>query len=723
MRRTSIPGGGTAASAGWLRRFAVLCFAAGIAAACTTSLGDEEDDSSGPAGPLGTGNLHRLNRAEYSNTMRDLLGEPLRLGDNLPADELSSLGYDNDGASLAVSPLLFERWVDLAERAIESYFSRLSPLEQEFPLINQPCDDVRPGLDACGPPNGQVDSATGFYGVRSAEDPIVVEGFVIPADGFYTVRLSAYAKPVLAITDGGGQTAVGEPYPVVLTVSVDGSAKSFDITDVAVGEPLDVAFALELTRGKHVVEVRSVRDELDPDDQDGNWYEHTAWVDAFRVTGPEMGGDSVPEPPPLIDCEVTKADCRRSVLEGFAARAWRRGVSSAEVDGLLALAEDPETQGEGTDEEKALSGLKLALQAVLVSPHFVYRPELAPAETGKAVPLGDYELASRLSYFLWSSMPDQTLFDLAADGKLADSAELSRQVERMLADPKAQALVDDFAGQWLNLRRVEQVSPLPDKFPDFTDSVKEAMRTESELFFSEFLSTDRSFKELLTADFTFANEELARYYGLEAEGMTDAFEQVPLEGSHRMGLLSQGTILTTTSHSNRTSPVIRGKFVLKQLLCQPPPSPPANVPPFDEDESAGSVRERLEAHRADAGCSSCHERMDDVGFSLENFEAAGRYRTEDDGGFAIDTSDLSLDDSPISDVATLAQAVQGDSDFVECVVRQLYSYALGREATSADADTLSALEQGTQDDGYVLSSLIRRIVQSQAFRTKGEKSE
>ncbi len=705
----------------WLRWLGVFsCVAAASVSACVTSVGEDEEGTSpsqpGPA-DFGAGSLHRLNRTEYSNTLRDLLGEPLRLGDKLPADETNALGYDNDGGSLATSPLLVERWVDSAERAIESYFARQTPIAMEFPILAQPCEDVRPGLDACGQSNGQIDADNDYYGMRSNEEVVIVTGFVIPADGHYTVHVSAYSTPVIKMTEAEGPTEVGEPLPVQISLAVDGVVKSFDVTDVPKDTPRSLEYEVELTRGKHVIELRSVRDDLNKN-VDGSWYEHTAWIHGFGITGPgKVSADA--DGPALVDCDVVEPECVRDVLQRFATRAWRREVAGDEIDPLVAIAQLADAQGDGDAAAKALAGLKLALRAVLVSPHFLYRPELGTAQADGVTPLDDYELASRLSYFLWSTMPDQELFDLAREGTLSSSDELGRQVDRMLADPKSQALVDDFAGQWLNLRRVEHVSLLPDQFPDFTPSVKAAMREETELFFSEFLTTDRSFLELVDANFTFANQELATYYGLDAEGLGDEFERVSLEGSNRTGLLSQGTFLTTTSHPNRTSPVMRGKFVLKQLLCSSPPAPPANVPPFNEDVSAGTVRERLEQHRA-GECASCHIRMDAVGFALENFDATARYRTTDDGGQDLDTSDLSLDDVAISDVASLATAVREHDRFVPCVVRQLYSYAIGRQATTDDNAMLTMLEEGTRDDGYVLSGLIHRIVSSNAFRTKPE---
>ena len=670
--------------------------------------------------------MHRLNRTEYSNTVRDLLGEPLALGATQPEDQINQLGFDNDGTSLLTSSLLVERWSDLAEELVANAFARMNPVAQNFDnIVAAPCKTLQAGIDVCGTVNGgyyMSSAATGYWGMISAVTGLTVDQMTLPADGVYTISLSAFATPVVA-KSGAGKTPAGQPYPVTLAVSIDGNPTNFDITQATFAAPKTVTVTGSFTKGTHALAITSVRDAIDPDNQDGNWYTQTAWVGKMSLTGPT----SVVPTPNLLDCtgavdadggpaDPTSDACVQTVLQNFTSRAWRRPPTDDEIAQLMALVAGIQNSADepGDALAKTTQGIKIALQAALLSPHFVYRPELDPdPNAGTPRLLNGYELASRLSYFLWSSMPDDELFGHAADATLTNKDELERQVDRMLTDPKASAFVESFAGQWLQLRQVPGVSPDTTLFPKFNNDVRDGMLAETQAFFTAFLQPGHSFPNMLDANFTFVNPTLAAYYGLKP-GAGAGTTQVSLAGSQRVGLLSQGSFLTLTSHANRTSPVLRGKFVLKQLLCSAPPPPPANVPPFNEDVTAGSVRKRLEAHVSVPACSACHNLMDPIGFSLENFDAVGQHRT-DDNGAAIDTSGLALSDTPISDVTTLAAAVKSSPLFVPCVVQNFLSYGLGHQVDNTDDSGIPALAAASAATGYELSSLIHIIVKSDAF--------
>jgi len=420
----------------------------------------------------------------------------------------------------------------------------------------------------------------------------------------------------------------------------------------------------------------------------------------------------------LIPCDVAKdgVACARSTLEAFTPRAYRRPVSQAEVDRLMTLVTLATGKGDTTEQ-----GLGLALQAVLLSPSFLFRVELDPTATSTtAHPLDGYELASRLSYFLWSTMPDDQLMAAAAAGTLSDSANLKAQVVRMLASPKAQALVDNFAGQWLAIRAVQEVTPDPTAFPKFDDKLRAAMAGETGLFFQDFVAGKLSGDQLLTADYTYLNDRLATHYGLPAVGSTSLVKKSLTGNAMRGGILGQASILTVTSHPSRTSPVVRGKYVLTQLLCQdvPPPPPDVDVSSLDAATATGSLRQRLEAHRANPSCSSCHSLMDPLGFGLDNYDAIGAYRTMD-GADAIDATGVLPDKRQFSGMRELAQLIAADPAYASCFASKLYSYALGRLPESGrdhlDPWTLYQLAQRYRQNGMRFPDMVSDLVSSRTF--------
>jgi len=409
-----------------------------------------------------------------------------------------------------------------------------------------------------------------------------------------------------------------------------------------------------------------------------------------------------------------KTEAMRAILESFARRAYRRPVTEEEVDRLLKFVDLAEKNGDSTEK-----GLEIAVEATLVSPHFLFRVEKDKRwrqGMPKSSALNPYELASRLSYFLWSSMPDEELFRLAADGTLGRHLEV--QVKRMLAHPKARALTENFAGQWLQLRNLPGMTPDPGTFPGFDEELRAAMQKETELFFEAIVKEDRSILDFIDSDFTFVNERLARHYGMTGiKGNT--FRRVSLVGE-RGGLLTQASILTVTSNPTRTSPVKRGKWILDNILNTPPPPPPPDVPDLEEQkgQASGSLRKRMEQHRENALCASCHQRMDPLGFGFENFDGVGAWRTRD-GNFAIDPSGTLPSGQTFKGPKELRGILkQKEAKFRRCLAEKMLVYALGRGLEPYDQCTVTDIAEAVKRDGYRFSSLVIAIVKSDPFQKR-----
>jgi hypothetical protein len=419
----------------------------------------------------------------------------------------------------------------------------------------------------------------------------------------------------------------------------------------------------------------------------------------------------------FLTCDAASGRaCMSTVLVAFAQYAYRRLVTEAEITGLLEIAQDFVTTGGTADD-----GLKLALKGVLLSPHFLYRVELDPDPTSKEPHrLGAFELASRLSYYLWSTMPDQPLLAEAQQGTLTSDTNLSAQIERMLLDPRSQALVSNFAGQWLNIRRIDQVKPDYTTFPAFDDELRAAMHTESDLFFNELLTMARPVSELLSGTFTYVNAKLAAHYGMQAPP-GDGFVRVDLTGTPRVGILTQGSFLTLTSNPTRTSPVKRGKWVLDQLLCSPPPPPPPGVDTSLGDVGATtSLRARLEAHRAKEPCKSCHAVMDPIGLSFENFDGVGTYRTADQFGPIDATGTLPTDNGDISfqGASQLVPVLAQDARVAKCAAEKVLTYAIGRGYSLADEGTIQAVLTSADATNQGLRGLFAAVASSESFRSR-----
>jgi hypothetical protein len=415
------------------------------------------------------------------------------------------------------------------------------------------------------------------------------------------------------------------------------------------------------------------------------------------------------------DAQTGGHACVVSTVTAFAEKAFRRPVTDADVAPFIAISDDYGMTG-----GKAADGLKLALKGVLLSPHFLFRVELDPSPTAKDVHrLSAYELASRLSYYLWSTMPDDALLADAKSGVLTTDAGLLNEVTRMLLDPQSQALVSDFAGQWLNIRRVAAVKPDATMYPAFNADLAAAMQTESSMLFSEMLSKGRPLSELLTADYTFVNPALATFYGMTPPAAS-GFSKVPLAGSHRTGFLTQASFLTLTSNPTRTSPVKRGKWVLEQLLCSPPPPPPPGVNIAAIDGGGMSVRAKLEAHRAKEPCHSCHSLMDPIGLSFENFDGVGAYRTSDQYGAIDATGTLNTSSGAVNfnGATELVPIVSKDERMAPCAASKVLTYAVGRGFSTADATALKNVLAATDASGQGLRGLVGSVALSESFKSR-----
>jgi len=641
---------------------------------------------------------HRLNRTEYRNTLRDLLGvDPTRVdvAERLPRDD-TGYGFDNIADVLSTSPLAVEQYLAAAERAVEA---GLGPIV----AIGDHPKPVRPLVGG----NGQPLSRGGYLlysnGGAGAD-------FDAPLEGDYLVRIRAWETP------GGDDRAR-------LSLRVDGrEAAAFDVAGTR-GNPQEFEARVRLKAGKRAVAAHFTNDFYIKDQADRN-----LGVESMTIAGPLDEATTVrPESWSRVFApgrgHADEAARANAVLGAFAARAYRRPATEAETAALVRVFRAERERGR-TEEES----LRTALTAALVSPRFLFRtianPD--PKNPGVAYRLSGYELASRLSYFLWSSCPDDALFAAAADGSILSDDGLSAHTRRMLADPKSQALVQNFAGQWLHLRSLDSLVIDRTSFPEYDDTLKALMREEAEKFFGDVLASGRSVLELVDSREVIVNERLARHYGIE--GVSGAeFRRVPLpEGSARGGVLTMGAVLTITSNPTRTSPVKRGLFVLDQMLGVPPPPPPPDIPPLEQATLAGpdaTVRERLAAHTAVASCAACHNRLDPIGLSFEHFDAVGRWR-DSENGRPIDASGVLPGGEPLAGAPDVKRTILAKSDqFVETLASKMLTYALGRGTEPFDRPAVRAIAARTRSRGDRLDTLIESIILSETFRTARGREE
>ncbi len=642
----------------------------------------------------------RLNRTEYANTIRDLLGIGFNAQDEFPTDD-SGYGFDNIGDLLTVSPILMEDYVAASE-AISRRAIGADPL---------PAKPVEASYDYRGAGNMGRFEQLGPNLVRMRHR--------LEWDGEYIVRIGLQ-----------GERPEGSP-PVRLAIWRDGE-KLHEI--MAATEPSGLVFfdpysvekmRLYLSAGDSTFRVGFIDDHYTDGMTDKDVYDRdkNKFVGDVTFIGPFASAVEPPSRKKILICDPSSGrECVARIISALARRAYRRPVTQREVSALMRLVDLAEAEGLSTEQ-----GIQLSLQAMLVSPHFLFRIEQDPIPAGPRAShrISDFELASRLSYFLWSSMPDEELFGLAEQGKLSDPAVLDAQVGRMIEDERSQELAANFAGQWLETRNLDIVSPDPELFPEWGPELREVMKTETALFFDAILRQNLPLTTFLDADFTFLNERLARHYGIEGVNGPE-FRRVELVTPQRGGILSHASVLTVTSYPTRTSAVIRGKFVLENVLGAPPPPPPPDVPVLDESgvEAGVTVRRQLEAHRSNPACAVCHDRMDALGFGLENYDAIGRWRTAENDA-PVDASGTLPSGESFESPAELRKILAGDEDaFTRNMTEKMLIYALGRGLDTYDRRTIREIVDQLMGDKYRFQTLIHAIVKSMPFQMRrGEAAE
>ena len=689
--------------------------------------------------------VHRLNRVEYRNAVQDLLGLDVDIEALLPPDDADAEGFDNNAEVLSVSTTLMERYLTAARRisqlalgdpglASRSQAYQVPELEvqddrtsEDLPFGSRGGLAVRHYFPLDGEYLFKVDLRRNFYnyirGLGNTPheldlrlDKALVNRFLV-GGAFEGSRCA---------TSYCGSGSGGFPEWGAYSVTAD-EGLQFRMPVQAGMRLVGLAFLRRPAIDEGVLQPRpspATFGYSTDDRQDGN-----PAVARLTITGP-FDGEAPLETPSrqmILGCRPAhsgeEAGCAEEILRKLARRAYRRPVTSRDVTALLSFYEAGRRTG-GFE-----AGIQAALEFLLTDPEFVFRVERRSpgVEAGVAYPVNDLELASRLSFFLWGSIPDDELLDAAAQGTLKDPAVLERQVRRMLAQPRArQTLAESFAGQWLGLRRLRNASPDPTAFPEFDENLRAAMYRETQLFLETQFRDDRPAAELLTANYTFVNERLAGHYGIPGVH-GNHFRRVALPDDRRAGLLGQASILTLTSYANRTSPVTRGKWVLENLLGAPPPEPPTDVPDLksrEEGEPPTSVRELMEAHRRNPACATCHRTMDPLGFALENFDGIGRWRTTEDTGVAgelgpaIDPSGLAPDGSEFEGMSGLRQILASGEEFTGTLTERLLIYAIGRRLEAADMPAVRRIQREAAADESRWSALVLAIVNSGPFQTR-----
>jgi len=662
-----------------------------------------------PGRPL----LHRLNRAEYSNAINDLLDLQIDAATLLPPDD-SAFGFDNVSDVLGLSPALQERYLSAAvnisalatgnpsRTPAGTTFRAPQDLSQNQHLEGLPLGTMG-GLKVRYnfPLDGEYEIQAKLYRtnlniMRGLEFPHQVE-FAVGGERVHLARIGG-TEDLAALFEK--PTDTGDDVDARLRVRVTVKAGPRDVTAAFLEEDVFGPARLQAFQ-------RSSVDNFD-------W---TGWphIQTLSITGPfhATGPGDTPSRRRIFTCHEETAACARQILSSIARRAYRQPVSEADMARILTFYEAGRKKG-GFER-----GIELALQRILASPKFVFRAEKDPAgaRPGSVYRISDLELASRLSFFLWSSIPDDELLSLAGQARLKEPAVLEAQVRRMLDSPKSRALVDNFAGQWLHLRNVRNVFPNSDLFPDFDENLRQALRQETEMFFESILRENRSVLELLTADYTFVNDRLASHYGIPGV-FGSQFRRVQ---TTRRGLLAQGSILAVTSKAERTSPVVRGKWVLENILGMPVPPPPPDVPPLRErqaGEKPRTMREQMEEHRANAVCASCHKTMDGIGLALEKFDTIGAYR-ELDGGSPIDASGELPDGTRVDGLDGLRDAILSRPEvFAGTVTEKLMIYALGRGVDHRDMPAVRSILRGGEPQKYRFQDLILGVVRSTPFQMR-----
>ena len=660
--------------------------------------------------------LHRLNRTEYANAIRDLLNLDIDVAALLPADDESN-GFDNIADVLKVSPLLLEQYLT-ASRKI-STLAVGNPATQPIAQVYR----IPPDLAQ----DGHIDGLP--LGTRGGA--LIRQNFPLDAEYDFSVYLLRNIVGYMPGLEFAHRLEITIDGVRVFSAAVGGEEDNLMMdTNLGVaGETMDARLKtrIPVKAGPHAVGVTFLQKnhaesdeplqpftrELDLQNMNG-----IPLIDHLDIAGPysAKGPGDTPSRRKIFTCRPTAGKdelaCARQILATLARRAYRRPIADADMETILSFYQAGRNQGSFE------TGVESALRLILANPKFIFRTE---AETAAGVArVSDLELASRLSFFLWSSIPDDQLVTVAAQGKLKDPVVLEQQVKRMLADARAESLVKNFAGQWLFLRNLQSALPDGQTFPNFDDNLRQSFRHETELFVGSIIREDRNVLDLITGDYTFVNERLAKHYGIP-NVYGSQFRRVALKDENRRGLLGQGSILTVTSYPNRTSAVLRGKWILENILGTPPPAPPPNVPALKENAEGSkplSLRQLMEAHRANPACATCHKVMDPLGLSLENFDAVGQYRSKEAAG-PIDASGQLADGSPVTGPADLRKALLArPAQFVGTVTEKMLTYALGRGLEYYDIPVVRGIARDAARNDYRFSSLVLGIVKSAPFQMK-----
>lgn len=697
--------------------------------------------------PGRTDTFHRINRAEYANSVRDLLNIDVDVEELLPADDIDAYGFDNMADVLTVSPALMERYLSAARKTARLAIGEepLGPVSQiyEVPILLNQNDRMSDDLP---------------FGSRGG----VAMDHYFPVAGQYDLSLRLHRNYVNYIRGMGSQHeievrldgkliqsfAIGGQEPDVLQAPASYGGNQFgdrEWEEYMLFADSNLRLRFEAEPGPHIVGLSFVRRLTEPEGvlqppqsvfaaainemRDGD-----AAIEQAQITGPfdAAGPGDTPSRRAIFVCTPASNDlgseevCATEILSGLANRAYRRPLQQTDIDTLM----DFYRIGRGDGQSGFDAGIQLAVERILISPDFLFRVEQDPLNVAPETDyeLSDLELASRLSFFLWSSIPDEELLSIAERGELQNPDILEAQTQRMLGDPRSSALVKNFASQWLYLRNLRSLVPDAVEFPEFDENLRNAFRQESELYFESLLRDDRSVLDLLGAGYTYVNERLAEHYGIEGV-YGSHFRRVDLEGElaqQRGGILGQGSLLTATSYANRTSPVLRGKWVLTNILGTPPPPPPADVPDLPENGADGlpaTIRDRMIQHREDPNCAVCHLPMDPLGLALENFDAVGRWRDTGEANLAIDASGQLPNGTAFYGLNGLRNILLDRSDeFAGTVTEKLFAYAIGRPPEYFDKPTVRMITRSAALDNYSWSSIIMGIVKSAPFRTRRSES-
>jgi hypothetical protein len=674
----------------------------------------------------GATSLHRLNRSEYANVIRDLIAVDVDASALLPPDD-SSEGFDNIADVLGTSPALIERYIGAAAK-----ISRLAVGDT----------DVGP-VSTTYKVRGDLSQDRHIEGLPVGTRGGILIRHTFPVDGEYLFKFSllkvnfgpqyggAAKDEQLEMSVNGERVLLRDlrsvPYYYIRGGAAAGPAAPLEIRLPIKAGPQAIIVTFIKRTAAGVDDLVQRFDATTADLQTGVQFGYTTvpHLSGVEIIGPYnvAGPGDTPSRARIFVCSPSPADelpCARKIIATLARRAYRRPVTDADVAPLLTF------YRAGRENRSFDRGIEMALRRILADPNFVFRFERDTVNIppGAAHRISDLELASRLSFFLWSSIPDEELLKTAERGKLADPAVLQRQVRRMLADSRSHALIGNFAGQWLFLRELRNRNPDLLVYPDFDDNLRQDFQHETELLFDSVVREDRSVFDLMDASYTFLNERLARHYGVPNIYGSD-FRRVPVQNEARRGLLGQGSILTVTSAPNRTSPVTRGAWILENLLGSPPPSPPPNVPPFPEaktgqgvTEEAASVRDKMTLHRKNQPCLGCHQIMDPIGLALENFDGVGRWRTSE-SGIKIDASGRLVDGTRIDGAESLRKALLGYPDaFVQTLTEKLLMYAVGRTAHHYDMPAVRAITREAARNDYRFSSIVMGIVGSAPFQMR-----